>query len=161
MGKLNTDANLPIIESNYHCNIQYQREGVIKSAGQLYLILHLHQQYPFTLCNMAHYTSLNPKVFFLKHVSPTPINIAHSTHIDENAYKFHCYDTLWIHHPSFQQPSTNNIPSKIIRGLVFLLLTVLVDTGCAISILQLNMPGQKTLKSNLALLTLNLQKNTQ
>merc|ERR1711954_447601 len=111
MRKLNTNTNLPIIEYKYPCNRQYQK-GIINSAGHLYLIL--HQQYPFTLCNIAHYTSLNPKEIFLKHLSPTPINIAHSTHIDENTYKFHCYDTVWIHHPSFQTPSTSNIPSTII-----------------------------------------------
>ena len=42
MGKLKADANLPIIEYNYQCNMQYQREVAIKSAEQLYFILHLH-----------------------------------------------------------------------------------------------------------------------
>ena len=65
-----------------------------------------------------------------------PINIAHTTHIDEDCYRFHFYDTVWMHHPSFQAPEASlYIPSANIGGLIYLQLTLLIDTGCAVNIL--------------------------
>ena len=65
-----------------------------------------------------------------------PINIAHTTHIDEDCYRFHFYDTVWMHHPSFQAPeASSSIPSANIGGLIYLQLTLLIDSGCAVNIL--------------------------